>query len=159
METIITELGRLRISIDGMQAESEDEYLRTSKTTLIAGNKIDLEEAAENFALLEELYGKESPIIGISARKGTGLEALKLKLFELLDIIRIYTKTPSQKPDMSDPIVLERGSTLEDAAREVHKDFQAKLKYARIWGSGKHDGVMAKRNHVLQDGDIIELHV
>jgi len=41
----------------------------------------------------------------------------------------------------------------------VHKDFTARMKYARIWGSGKHDGIMAKRDHVLQDGDIIELHL
>ena len=60
---------------------------------------------------------------------------------------------------MDDPIVLPMGSTLADAATEVHKDFAANLKFARIWGSGKHDGVMAKRDHVLQDGDIIELHM
>ncbi len=29
--------------------------------------------------------------------------------------------------------MLRRGSTLEDAAASVHKDFQAKLKYTRIW--------------------------
>ncbi len=46
-----------------------------------------------------------------------------------------------------------------DAAAAVHKDFRDQLKYARIWGSGKHDGVMAKRDHILQDGDIIELHM
>jgi len=51
------------------------------------------------------------------------------------------------------------GEILEDAAAVVHKDFAAKLKYARIWGSGKHDDIMAKRDHVLQDGDIIELHL
>ena len=77
----------------------------------------------------------------------------------MLNIIRVYTKTPGQKPDFTDPIVLERGSTLADAAAAVHKDFIRKLKYARIWGSGKHDGVMAKRDHVLQDGDVIELHL
>jgi ribosome-interacting GTPase 1 len=60
---------------------------------------------------------------------------------------------------MTDPIVLDNGSTLEDAAVAVHKDFGKNLKYARIWGSGKHDGVMVKRDHVLQDGDIIELHM
>ena len=53
----------------------------------------------------------------------------------------------------------KRGSTLEDAAADVHKDFAQKLKYARIWGSGKHDGLMVKRDHILQDGDIIELHL
>ena len=35
----------------------------------------------------------------------------------------------------------------------------SKLKYARIWGSGKHDGIMAKRDHILEDGDVIELHL
>ena len=77
----------------------------------------------------------------------------------MLDIMRVYTKTPGQKPDFTDPIVLKRGSKVEDAAASVHKDFAARLKYARIWGSGKHDGVMAKRDHVLEDGDVIELHL
>ena len=77
----------------------------------------------------------------------------------MLDIIRIYTKSPGQKSDFNDPLILDRGSRLGDAAAEVHKDFAAKLKYARIWGSGKHDGMMVKRDHVLQDGDVIELHL
>jgi hypothetical protein len=77
----------------------------------------------------------------------------------MLDIIRVYTKAPGKKAELDDPVVLTMGSTLEDAAEAVHKDFRTRLKYARIWGSGKHDGVMAKRNHVLEDGDIIELHM
>ena len=77
----------------------------------------------------------------------------------MLEISRVYTKTPGQKADLSDPIIPERGSTVEDAAASVHKDFRARLKFARIWGSGKHDGVMVKRNHALQDGDIIEFKI
>ncbi|MEE8413750.1 MAG: GTPase [Dehalococcoidales bacterium] len=159
METITAELGRLRTGIGRRQADREPEDALNQKLTLIIGNKIDLAEAGLNYKNLEEFYQDEVPVIAISARKGTGLEEMKLKIFEMLDIIRVYTKTPSQKPDMADPLVLRRGSTLEDAAREVHKDFQAKLKFARIWGSGKHDGVMIKRDHILQDGDIIELHM
>jgi len=34
-----------------------------------------------------------------------------------------------------------------------------KLQYARIWGSGKFDGQRVQRDYVLQDGDIIELHM
>ncbi len=77
----------------------------------------------------------------------------------MLDIIRVYTKEPSKKADYSEPIVLTRGATLEDAAVSIHKDFREKLKYARIWGSGKHDGIMVKRDHILEEGDVIELHV
>ncbi|GAH79690.1 unnamed protein product, partial [marine sediment metagenome] len=91
--------------------------------------------------------------------EGVGLEELRRKIYQVLDIIRVYTKAPGKKPEFDDPIILDRGSTLEDAAASVHKDFAAKLKYARIWGSGKHDGIMAKRDHILQDGDIIELHL
>ena len=98
------------------------------------------------------------PVIAISAL-GEELDEFRLKVFQMLDIIRVYTKTPGGKPDMTDPIVLDRGNDLEAAAASVHKDFARNLKYARIWGSGKFDGVMVKRDHVLQDGDIIELHM
>ena len=99
------------------------------------------------------------PVVAISTKEGVDLEELKRAIYQMLNIIRVYTKAPGEKPDFTDPIVLERGSTLEDAAAAVHKDFARKLKYARIWGSGKYDGLMVKRDHVLQDGDVIELHL
>jgi len=160
METIASELAGMRIGIGKTPDESdEEEIIRHNKKAMIIGNKIDINVAVENFEVLEELYRDDFPILAISAARGTGLEDLKLAIFRLLEIIRVYTKTPGQKPDMDDPIVLPMGSTLADAATEVHKDFAANLKFARIWGSGKHDGVMAKRDHILQDGDIIELHM
>ncbi len=159
METITTELGKMRTAVDTKKADEEQSNALQLKKALIIGNKVDLDEANQNYTVLQELYQDELPVVAISAKKGIGLEELKLKIYQMLDIIRVYTKTPGQKPDLSDPIILERGSTLEDAATEVHKDFRGRLKYARVWGSGKHDGVMVKRDHVLKDGDIIELHV
>ena len=120
---------------------------------------IDLDGASQNYRALQNKYGEQLPIIATSAKEGSGLEELKLKIYQILDIIRVYTKTPGKKPDFTDPIILKRGSKLEDAAAEVHKDFAAQLKYARIWGSGKHDGLMVKRDHILKDGDIIQLHL
>jgi len=148
METITAQLEKMRIEIGGDKAKA-----------LIIGNKLDLEGASRNYTALKNEYEEKMPVVAISAREGTGLEELKAKIYEVLDIIRVYTKAPGKKPDFNDPIILDKGSTLADAAAEVHKDFLAKLKYARIWGSGKHDGVMAKRDHILQDGDIIELHL
>jgi len=159
METIARELVKMRIDIGIVQVDEEQSAALRRKKALIIGNKIDLDEARQNYEVLQELYQDTLPVMAISASKGAGLEELKLRIFQLLDIIRVYTKTPGQTPDLNDPIVLERGSTLEDAAAGVHKDFRTRLKYARIWGSGKHDGTMVKRDHILQDGDIIELHV
>jgi len=159
VETIFAQLESMRIGIGERKAGDEQGRVLTQKKALIIGNKIDLDNAAENYTTLHNKYKEQFPVIAISAREGAGLEELKLKIYQMLDIIRVYTKAPGQKPDFADPIILDRGSTLEDAAASVHKDFRAKLKYARIWGSGKHDGVMVKRDHILQDGDVIELHM
>ena len=158
---IAMQFEEMRIGIGKEKPEEEPGW--TWKKAVIIGNKLDIAQengtADADLQALRDEYQGQVPVLGISAKNGTGLEDLRLKVFEVLDIIRVYTKTPGQKPDLTDPIILKRGSTLADAAEDVHKDFLAKLKFARLWGSGKHDGVMVKRDHVLEDGDIIELHM
>jgi ribosome-interacting GTPase 1 len=83
---------------------------------------------------------------------------MKQSIFHTLEIIRVYTKVPGKEPDLTAPFVLKRGSTLEDLALKIHKDFSEKLKYARVWGTQVYDGQMVQKDHVLQDGDIVELH-
>jgi ribosome-interacting GTPase 1 len=158
-EMLLATLREKRIGLGAapVDAPEDEDAPVTWKKALLAANKADVDPAGENFKMLRELY-PDLAAVAVSA-VGPGLDQLRLKIFEMLGIIRVYTKTPGGKPDMTDPIILEERSTLEAAAASVHKDFARKLKYARIWGSGKHDGVMARRDHVLQDGDIIELHV
>lgn len=158
LEAIIARLQELRIKIVDSKTEDEQQGTLRYKKALIIGNKIDMVQSSQNLKALQNEYADQLPVVAISAREGTGLKELRLSIFQMLDIIRVYTKVPGGKPDFNDPIILECGSTLEDAAEEVHKDFKAKLKFARVWGSGKHDGVMVKRDHILADGDIIELH-
>jgi len=157
METLTAQLGKMRIGIG--TGKTEDEVIISQKKALIIGNKLDLDNARKSYAALENKYIHQLPVTAISAKEGIGLEELKLSIYQMLNIIRVYTKTPGQKPDLDDPIILDKGSRVGDAVAAVHKDFVARLKYARVWGSGKHDGIMVKRDHVLQDGDIIELHV
>ena len=59
---------------------------------------------------------------------------------------------------MTRPFVLKAGSSLEEFAIKVHKDFEAELKHARIWGKNVHDGQQIGRDHILHDRDIVELH-
>ena len=158
MGDITAQLEKIRIVIGERKVEEAGTILYQKKA-LIIGNKLDLDNASKNYKVLKNKYEEQLPIIAISAKEGVGLEELKREIYQMLGIIRVYTKTPGQKPDFNDPIIIKRGSTLEDAAAAVHKDFAHKLKYARIWGSGKHDGLMAKRDHLLQDDDVIELHL
>jgi hypothetical protein len=99
------------------------------------------------------------PLASISARENHGVEEFRLVIYEALNIIRVYTKTPGSKADLTDPMVLDKGSTLEEAAEALHKDFYQNLKYAVVWGSGKYDGQRVSKGHVLQDGDIVEFHI
>ena len=50
-------------------------------------------------------------------------------------------------------------STLVEMAACVHRDFVEGLKSARIWGTGVFDGQTVKRDHVLHDKDVVELHL
>jgi ribosome-interacting GTPase 1 len=55
--------------------------------------------------------------------------------------------------------VMRKGSIVEEFAAGVHQDFIEKLKSARVWGSAAHDGQMVGRDHVLRDGDVVELRI
>ena len=43
-------------------------------------------------------------------------------------------------------------------ARLVHKDIANSLKFARLWGGGQFAGQQVSAEHLVRDGDIIELH-
>jgi ribosome-interacting GTPase 1 len=126
---------------------------------LIVGNKNELAGSNENWERLRSQYAKLFPLVSISAREDRGLEEFKRVVYQALNIVRVYTKTPGSKADLTDPMVLEKGSTLEEAAESLHKDFYQNLKYAVVWGSGKYDGQRVSKGHVLQDGDIVEFHI
>jgi ribosome-interacting GTPase 1 len=126
---------------------------------LIVGNKNDLVDSSKNWERMRSQYARLFPLVSISAREGRGLEEFKRAIYQALNIIRVYTKTPGSKADLTDPMVLEKGSTLEEAAEALHKDFYQNLKYAVVWGSGKYDGQRASKGHVLQEGDIVEFHI
>lgn len=155
-EIIFQELERFRISPMGRDEGIERRDLQ--KRTLLVGNKKDLEGADEGLEQLRSNYAR-FPLLPVSSRNGEGLEEVKRELFNALDIIRVYTKAPGEKPDFSEPLVLRRGTTVEEAAEELHKEFRRRLKYALVWGSGKFGGQRVARDHVLQDRDIIEFHV
>ncbi len=127
--------------------------------TLLAGNKLDAPGAADRLAALGELFGGRFPVVGLSAETGAGLEAFPRAVFEVLDVIRVFTKQPGKEPDLDEPFVLPAGSTVQDLARKIHKEILENLKYARLWGaSGRFQGQRVGEDHVLADGDIVELH-
>lgn len=127
--------------------------------TFLVPNKIDLPDAADRLELLHELCPLEFPEHVISAQEGTGLEPLREAIYRSMDVVRVYSKLPAAKEaDMERPFTLRRGSTVTEMAGLVHKDILENLKFARVWGTGVHDGTVVKGDYVLHDGDVVELH-
>ena len=159
MDVIMAELEGVKVKLIGMEVKDELLIGVAQKKALIVGSKNDLNNAGENYEILRSRYGGQLPVVSISAQRGTGLEEMKRIIYEMLDIIRVYTKSPGAKADLNEPVILKKGSTVEEAAGSVHKDFLRNLKYAQVWGSGKFDGQKVSRGHVLEEGDIVEFHI
>jgi ribosome-interacting GTPase 1 len=124
--------------------------------TWVVLNKVDLVAADGVDGLIARL---PFPTLRVSAVTGRGIDELRKAVFEALHVVRIYTKMPGKKPDMKEPYTLPCGSTALDAVRIVHRDFVERLKYVRIWGSGRFDGQQIPADHLLEDGDIVEIHL
>lgn len=127
--------------------------------TMVLVNKCDDEAWDEEFEVLCELLEGEWSLLPVSAGTGRNLDRLRWAVFERLGIIRVYSKPPNRDADHNAPFVLAKGSTVEDFAGKVHQDFLKNLKTARIWGTGVFDGQMVSRDHVLHDGDVVELRI
>ena len=132
---------------------------RAPASSLLVANKLDLPGAAENFRAVQELYGERFRCVGVSAAIGLGLSAFSRAAFDALNVVRFYSKPPGKKPDLTTPYVLRRGSTVQDAAAQVHRDFAEQLRYARLYRrSHEQEGIMVERTHLVEDGDILEFH-
>lgn len=141
----------------------EDQYASQQRATVIPmfvlANKCDDEPCDEVFEIFCELVEGDWPLLPVSAATGRHLEQLKRRVLERLEIMRVYSKAPGKEPDRTSPFVLPQGSTVEEFARQVHQDFYEHLKAARVWGSSVYDGQTVARDHVLSDGDVVELRI
>jgi uncharacterized protein len=122
---------------------------------------LDRPGAREDLAVLDELLaelvGQSWPRVAVSVLTGEGIGPLGDRTFDALRIVRVYTKEPGHEPDRARPFTLPVGSTVDSLARAIHGDVADALKYARIWGAAAFDGQKVNRDHLLVDGDIVEL--
>jgi len=124
---------------------------------LVLVNKADDASWDEEFQVFDELLEHQWSLLPISTHTGRNLDQLRETLFERLELMRIYSKQPGKNADLTAPFVLAKGATVADFAAKVHQDFVKNLKTARVWGADVHDGQQVGRDHILHDGDVVEL--
>ena len=146
----------------GPEDEPDDENPILDKPAILVGNKADVGGSLDQLQELESAFGDDYPVVMASAEEGVGLDELGEAVFRALRVVRVYTKSPREKLEefvRTDPVVLPQGSTMAEAAEQVHRELGSKSRYALLWGrSGKFEGQRVGRDHQLTDGDIIELH-
>jgi len=151
LEELLGLLKERSIRLVAERSATPDERVREIPTRVV-WNKVDASGGAA-------VPAGGLPSLAVSAATGLGTDALRRAVFEGLQIVRVYTKLPGKKPDMDEPYTLAVGSTAVDAVRAVHREFVERLKYVRVWGSGRFDGQQVPAEHVLVDGDVIEIHL
>jgi len=99
-------------------------------------------------------------ILSASCKKKSGLEKLGSEIFEMLDIIRVYTKDPNERFPSKKPFTLREGSTILDLAKQIHSDFYKQFSYAKVWSKRlRFSPQKVGEGFVLEDGDTVEIHM
>jgi ribosome-interacting GTPase 1 len=145
---------------EGGGSEALEDPFRVRLPALLVASKADLySDPDDELQAFRELAPDPFVSLAVSTETGRGIDELGSALFELLEVVRVYSKMPGHAPDMSKPFTLRRGGTVREVARQVHRGLAAELKSARIWGpSAEFDGQQVSGDHLVQDRDVVELH-
>lgn len=125
-----------------------------NRPAILAATKMD-EAQPEDLARLRAAV-TELAVIGVSAIDDVSLEAFKDALWQLSGLLRVYLKRDGQATD--EPIALQPGATVADVAADIHHEVAATCRGGRIWGpSARFEGQLVGRDHIVRDGDAIEI--
>lgn len=121
-------------------------------------NKIDMLNLEE-----VDRLAREPMTVVISVYRKLNLEFLVERLWDEMQVVRIYTKKKGQFPDFADPIVItpQRGNkqnNVENAVGLLHKTILDEFKAAMIWGSSvKQTPGLCGLKHTLHDEDVLQV--
>jgi hypothetical protein len=128
------------------------------KKAMVVITGLDKPGVEEEIAALEDLLEGRWHVMPVSVVDQRGLDALRVRTFEAFDIIRVYTKQPGKPPDRDKPFTLPRGSTIADLASRIHNELVESMTFARVWGHSAFEGQSVTKDHVLGEGDVVEIH-
>eukprot|EP01069_Polyplicarium_translucidae_P006002 Polyplicarium_translucidae@DN2892_c0_g1_i1.p1 len=119
-------------------------------------NKVDMLSIED----IDQMARRPMSVV-VSSSKEWGLQVLLERLWEKLEVVRIFTTRRGALPDFADPIIMtpRRGDmTVGNAVTMIHKGLLKDFKFARVWGtSAKHNPQHVGLSHRLQDEDVLQV--
>ncbi len=130
------------------------------KPSIILANKTDAYGALERLDALKSFVKDSISVIPISCKGNIDVNMLGKEIFSSLNLVRVYTKEPSDRELSSKPFILKKGATIQDLARKIHSEFYEKFSYAKVWAKRlPFSPQKVGSSLILEDGDIVELHM
>jgi small GTP-binding protein len=141
-------------SLDELRSvRAELEAAGIEKRTVVAVTKLD-EATPELVAEISRELGLQA--VGVSILDEQSIENFRATLWNLTGLIRVYLRSP--RGDEVEPRAFSPGATVAEAAHAVHHTLGETCSGARITGpSVKFDHQRVGRDHVLADGDTVEI--
>lgn len=123
---------------------------------LFVYNKVDMLSISECEAIARWPY---SIVVSVVAK--LNMDGLMERVWQELELKRVYTKKKGMFPDFSDPLVItpQRGdktATIENAIGMLHKSLLEEFKSCQVWGqSVKSSPQVCGLKHELMDEDVM----
>jgi ribosome-interacting GTPase 1 len=149
--------GKVSLAGEGEEFGQMDSGMAVLRTLLV-GMKSGAPGADERLAMLRELLPTYK-VYTLDSQDPSTQEGFSAAVYAMLDKVRVYAKQPGKPADKAEPFVLDLGATVIELAEKIHRDLAQRFQFARIWGEGKIDGRKVNRDYILEEEDVVELHV
>ncbi|CAK5280070.1 unnamed protein product, partial [Mycena citricolor] len=118
-------------------------------------NKID----AISLEQVDKLARTPNTVV-ISCEMDLNLDYLIERMWAELNLVKVYTKKRGDHPDLTDPICLRAGATVEDVCNGVHRSLATNFRYGLVWGRSSKFAPHAQKvglSHQVQDDDVVSI--
>ena len=124
------------------------------KPAIVAATRAD-EADAEALSRLAAAV-PDLPIVRVSVLDEATLDAIRAAIWDLTGLLRVFLRSAGVTD--AEPLALRPPATVEDVADLVHHELATSFVGARVWGpSARFDGQRVGRDHLVSDGDTVEI--
>ncbi len=129
---------------------------RVYAPAIVVFNKADLLTDKDKSKIKKDIQG----VAFISTKNKQGLDDLRKKIFEKLELKRLFLKKPNNDVDFENPLIFRGETKVLDVCEQIRRGFKDDdLKFARIFrNNSRYNGQKIGLDFEIFDSDTLEIH-